>query len=182
MDSFLFKISPMKDTVGGGRICSIIPVANIWWSVHLIPKFGAVAPQEWTSNTVLDLANVFFINKIGPNLDDANAQANTTIRGESSMTLLSQCHHQDHIHLGSVGPPSKLFMVLYQWMIDNKGEATNTLAEPQSTLRSMKRTFGIWLYSRMPYNRTLPTKPGHNLLEIFETCKNIHQLPVEDVS
>ncbi|KAH9010418.1 hypothetical protein EDB84DRAFT_1590846 [Lactarius hengduanensis] len=44
-DSFLFKISPMKDRVGSGRICSIIPVANIRRSVHLIPKFGAVAPQ-----------------------------------------------------------------------------------------------------------------------------------------
>ncbi|KAI9447518.1 hypothetical protein H4582DRAFT_1802158, partial [Lactarius indigo] len=60
-NSHLFKISPMKDR-GGGRVCSIIPLANIWRSVHLIPKFRAIAPQEWTSNTVLDLANVFFVN------------------------------------------------------------------------------------------------------------------------
>ncbi|KAH9013364.1 hypothetical protein EDB85DRAFT_2076599 [Lactarius pseudohatsudake] len=66
-DSCLFKISPMKDRVGGGRICSIIPVANIRRSVHLIPKFGAVAPQEWTSNTVLDLANIFFVNSFTDN-------------------------------------------------------------------------------------------------------------------
>ena len=60
-DSRLFKISPMKDS-DGGRICSIIPLANIRRSVQLIPKFGAVAPQEWTSSNVLDLANVFLVN------------------------------------------------------------------------------------------------------------------------
>ncbi|KAH8995173.1 hypothetical protein EDB83DRAFT_2238904, partial [Lactarius deliciosus] len=66
MDSFLFKISPMKDR-DGGRVCSIIPVANIQRSVHLIPRFGAVAPQEWTSSTALDLANVFFVNSFTDN-------------------------------------------------------------------------------------------------------------------
>ena len=60
-DSLLFKISPLKD-MAGGRICSIIPIANIRRSVQLLPKFGAVAPQEWTSNTVLDVAKVFFVN------------------------------------------------------------------------------------------------------------------------
>ncbi|KAH9024113.1 hypothetical protein EDB85DRAFT_1870274, partial [Lactarius pseudohatsudake] len=59
--SHLFKISPMKDR-GGGRVCSIIPLANIHRSVDLIPKFGMVAPQEWMSSTVLDSANVFFVN------------------------------------------------------------------------------------------------------------------------
>jgi hypothetical protein len=60
-DSFLYKISPLKDRAGG-QVCSIIPLANIRRSVQLIPKFGAVAPQEWTSSTVLDLANTFFVN------------------------------------------------------------------------------------------------------------------------
>lgn len=61
-NSHLFKILPMKDR-DGGNICSIIPLANIWRSVHLIPKFGEVALQEWTSRKVLDLATVFLVNK-----------------------------------------------------------------------------------------------------------------------
>ncbi|KAF8258517.1 hypothetical protein EI94DRAFT_1774184 [Lactarius quietus] len=60
-DNLLFKITPQRNR-DGGRMCSIIPLANIQRSVHLIPKFGPVAPQEWKSSTVLDLANVFFVN------------------------------------------------------------------------------------------------------------------------
>ena len=61
LHTLLFKVSPLKER-DGGRICSIIPLANIQRSVHLIPKFGAVAPQEWTSSTVLNLANTFYVN------------------------------------------------------------------------------------------------------------------------
>ena len=61
LHTLLFKVSPLKER-DGRRICSIIPLANIWWSVHLIPKFGAVAPQEWTSSMVLNLANTFYVN------------------------------------------------------------------------------------------------------------------------
>ncbi|KAG6824807.1 hypothetical protein H0H92_005738, partial [Tricholoma furcatifolium] len=59
----LHKVSPMKDPEGN-RICSIIPLANIRRSVHLYPKFGPSAPQEWTSSTVLDLCSTFFVNGI----------------------------------------------------------------------------------------------------------------------
>ncbi|KAN0140650.1 hypothetical protein V8E53_001477 [Lactarius tabidus] len=65
-NSLLYKISPMRDR-DGGRVCSIIPLANIRRSVHLIPKFGAVAPQEWRSSTVLDMANVFYVNSFTDN-------------------------------------------------------------------------------------------------------------------
>jgi hypothetical protein len=65
-NSLLFKITPMKDR-DGGRVCSIIPLANIRRSIQLIPRFGAVAPQEWTSSTVLDLANVFYVNNFTDN-------------------------------------------------------------------------------------------------------------------
>ena len=61
LDTLLFKISPMKDR-DGERVCSIIPLANIQRSVQLLPKFGAVMPQGWTSGTMLDLASVFFVN------------------------------------------------------------------------------------------------------------------------
>ena len=63
--TLMFKVSPLKDRASG-RTCSIIPLANIRRSAHLIPKFGAAAlaaaPQEWTSSTVLDLASVFYVN------------------------------------------------------------------------------------------------------------------------
>jgi hypothetical protein len=57
----LYKVSPQKDR-DRTRICSIIPLANICRSVHLYPKFGAFAPQEWTSSNVLDRCNTFFVN------------------------------------------------------------------------------------------------------------------------
>jgi hypothetical protein len=49
----------MKD---GDRFASIIPVDNIRRSIHLFPKFGAVAPVEWKSHNVLDRCPVFFAN------------------------------------------------------------------------------------------------------------------------
>ena len=49
----LYKITPLKDR-NGRHVCSVISVANIRRSVHLLPKFGPVAPQEWTSSNVLD--------------------------------------------------------------------------------------------------------------------------------
>ncbi|KAJ7189876.1 hypothetical protein GGX14DRAFT_382746, partial [Mycena pura] len=44
----------------GDRLASIIPVDNIRRSVHLLPKFGPVAPLEWKSHTVLDQCPIFF--------------------------------------------------------------------------------------------------------------------------
>ncbi|KAJ6492474.1 hypothetical protein C8R47DRAFT_430764 [Mycena vitilis] len=56
----MYKIKrSLKD---GSRMVSVIPVANIRRSVHLIPKFGPVAPPEWTSNNVLDSSPLFFVN------------------------------------------------------------------------------------------------------------------------
>ena len=57
----LYKIKPLKDT-DRSHIASVIPLKNIRHSAHLIPKFGSFAPQEWTSSTVLDLCDTFFIN------------------------------------------------------------------------------------------------------------------------
>ncbi|KAF8273214.1 hypothetical protein EI94DRAFT_1769482 [Lactarius quietus] len=57
----LFKICPQKDSEGN-RICSIVPVGNIWQSVHLLPKFRPVMPAEWTSSNVLDQCDVFYLN------------------------------------------------------------------------------------------------------------------------
>jgi len=41
---------------------SIIPVTLIEASAHLIPKCGPVAPREWKSSNVLDLATSFYVN------------------------------------------------------------------------------------------------------------------------
>ena len=56
----MFKISPSK--VPGGILASIIPLANIRRSIHLLPSFGAVAPHDWNSSNVLDLCPTFFAN------------------------------------------------------------------------------------------------------------------------
>ncbi|KAG1857800.1 hypothetical protein F4604DRAFT_1882977 [Suillus subluteus] len=44
------------------QVASIVSVANIVSSTHLIPRFGAIAPREWTSNTVLEDCETFWLN------------------------------------------------------------------------------------------------------------------------
>ncbi|KAJ7601791.1 hypothetical protein DFH06DRAFT_1401017 [Mycena polygramma] len=56
----MYKVS--RTIRDGDRLASIIPVANIRRSIHLLPKFGPVAPLEWKSHTVLDDCPVFFAN------------------------------------------------------------------------------------------------------------------------
>ncbi|KAJ7060713.1 hypothetical protein C8F01DRAFT_988391, partial [Mycena amicta] len=46
----------------GDRDASIVPVSCIRRSIHLLPKFGPIAPKEWTSSNVLDLCPTFFVN------------------------------------------------------------------------------------------------------------------------
>ncbi|KAF7340672.1 hypothetical protein MSAN_02095200 [Mycena sanguinolenta] len=61
-DHLMYKVSrSLKD---GDRLSSIIPVANIRRSVHLLPKFGPVAPAEWKSSNVLEKCRYFFVNSM----------------------------------------------------------------------------------------------------------------------
>lgn len=46
----------------GSYLASIIPVANIFQSVHLLPKFGRAAPRDWSSSNVLEQCKTFFAN------------------------------------------------------------------------------------------------------------------------
>ncbi|KAG1791568.1 uncharacterized protein HD556DRAFT_1432897 [Suillus plorans] len=56
----LYKLS--RALHGGEKIASIVPLANIVRSIHLIPNFGAMVPREWTSDTVLDNCDTFWLN------------------------------------------------------------------------------------------------------------------------
>ncbi|KAJ7804028.1 hypothetical protein B0H14DRAFT_3113367 [Mycena olivaceomarginata] len=61
-DHLMYKVNrSLKD---GERLVSIVPVGNIRRSVHLLPKFGPVAPAAWKSSTVLDQCKTFFVNSM----------------------------------------------------------------------------------------------------------------------
>ncbi|KAG1739364.1 hypothetical protein EDD22DRAFT_787098 [Suillus occidentalis] len=59
-NSGLYKLS--RSLRGGETVASIVPVADIERSVHLIPRFGVIAPREWTSDTVLEDCDTFWLN------------------------------------------------------------------------------------------------------------------------
>ena len=50
---------------GGGNLASVVPITSIVSSVHLLPKFGEIAPRHWTSSNVLDNAQSFYVNSFG---------------------------------------------------------------------------------------------------------------------
>ncbi|KAJ7467254.1 hypothetical protein B0H11DRAFT_2159564 [Mycena galericulata] len=56
----MYKVS--RVIKNGDRLGSIIPVNNTRRSVHLLPKFGPIAPPEWKSHNVLDKCPIFFAN------------------------------------------------------------------------------------------------------------------------
>ena len=60
LDTNMFAIS--RSSHNHHQHASIIPVAKILWSCHLVPKFGCKIPNTWTSSTVLDDATNFFLN------------------------------------------------------------------------------------------------------------------------
>jgi hypothetical protein len=56
----MYKIS--RSFKEGERLASVIPVHDVVRSVVLFPKFGAVAPREWSTSTVLEECTTFYVN------------------------------------------------------------------------------------------------------------------------
>ena len=56
----MYKISHLLKC--GERVASIVPLSRILCSIHLFPKFGAVAPRNWSSSNVLELCKTFYVN------------------------------------------------------------------------------------------------------------------------
>ncbi|KAJ6617740.1 hypothetical protein B0H10DRAFT_1796823, partial [Mycena sp. CBHHK59/15] len=61
-DHLMYKVN--RSLKGGDRLASIVSLAHIRRSVHLLPKFGPVAPPEWKSSNVLDKCPYFFVNSM----------------------------------------------------------------------------------------------------------------------
>jgi hypothetical protein len=59
-----FKVKPSL-APGGGNLASVVPITSVISSVHLLPKFGDIAPRHWTSSNVLDNALSFYVNSFG---------------------------------------------------------------------------------------------------------------------
>ncbi|KAI0819805.1 hypothetical protein BC628DRAFT_1400685 [Trametes gibbosa] len=57
----LYKVNRQRDATGA-RLASVVEVRNIRRSCHLLPVAGAVVPREWTSSTVLQSSDSFWVN------------------------------------------------------------------------------------------------------------------------
>ena len=61
----MYKVS--RGMEEGMRYASVIPVDNILRTVLLFPKFGPTVPRHWTSTSVLEDCDTFYVD---PFLDD----------------------------------------------------------------------------------------------------------------
>ncbi|KAF5331495.1 hypothetical protein D9758_018262 [Tetrapyrgos nigripes] len=57
---------------GNSPSASIIPLEKIRRSIHLFPKWGGVVPGEWSSETVLDDCDTFWVNIFKDNISYFN--------------------------------------------------------------------------------------------------------------
>ena len=61
-DHRMFKVQRKIHRPSGKRVASVIPLTDVRRSVQLFPKFGPVAPRDWTSENVLESCNKFYVN------------------------------------------------------------------------------------------------------------------------
>ena len=59
-DHLLYEVR--KVTFENKAVASIIPLYNIVRSVHLFPKLPISLPEKWTSSTILDDCDIFYVN------------------------------------------------------------------------------------------------------------------------
>ena len=57
----LYKVTRCQDR-SGARLADVVEVRHIRRSCHLYPVTSDVIPREWTSSTVLDRCNSFFVS------------------------------------------------------------------------------------------------------------------------
>ncbi|KAK7023555.1 hypothetical protein VNI00_016675 [Paramarasmius palmivorus] len=58
----MYKVSHAFRPGENARLASVVPVDLIRRSVHLFPRFGSHAPQDWKSSNVLELCDTFYLN------------------------------------------------------------------------------------------------------------------------
>jgi hypothetical protein len=56
----MYKVT--RSTHSGHRTGAIVSVESILCSVHLIPDFGPIVPQNWNTFSVLEQCDTFFVN------------------------------------------------------------------------------------------------------------------------
>ena len=56
----MYKVT--RSTRNGFQSGAIVPVDSILCSVHLLPQFGPIVPQNWNTFSVLEQCDTFFVN------------------------------------------------------------------------------------------------------------------------
>ena len=56
----MYRVS--RSRRNGQQVASIIPVGSIYRSIHLLPRFGPIAPREWSTFSVLEQCSNFYVN------------------------------------------------------------------------------------------------------------------------
>lgn len=61
----MYEVKKQRETGNAEIVSEVVSLSSIRQSIQLIPKFGSKANREWTSETVLDKCESFYINNWG---------------------------------------------------------------------------------------------------------------------